>query len=162
MFFFGVCILLDRWNLFNLWNCMRKPAFEFLLSYVIFESTSTKNIINRQQLLFTFQDMSMRKKAEFVGGGRYISPVCRYFRLSHKRISSQKCLSPHRHLSTTFWKQCTIMEKGSGYTDCHPLMIIKRKGHNYIFCFNFEKRLRVHGRWTLVQVAQMKCWHKCD
>ena len=124
MFHFWVRILLERWNLFNLWHYMRKPAFELLLSYVMFESTSTKNIINRQQLLFTFQDMSMRKKAEFVGGGRYISPVCRYFRLSHKRISSQKCLSPHRHLSTMFWKErwvhnTQLWKKGSGYTYCH-------------------------------------------
>ena len=30
-------------------------------------------------------------------------------------------------------------------------IVIKRKVHNYfyIFCFNFEKKLRVHGRMTL-------------
>ena len=36
------------------------------------------------------------EKAAIVGGGQYISPVCRYFRLSHKTISSQKCPLPHQ------------------------------------------------------------------
>ena len=38
-----------------------------------------------------------------MGGGQYISPVCRYFRLSHKNISSQTCPLPQylHHLSIT-------------------------------------------------------------
>ena len=137
MFFFGVCILLDRWNLFNLWNCMRKPAFEFLLSYVIKE-------YHKQTTVTVYISRYVNEEESRVCGRRtiYFSCLSLLSTFSQKNLKSEVSFpsssSLHKVLERALGTQYTIMEKGTGYTDCHPLMIIKRKGHNLHLQFTFS------------------------
>ena len=64
-------------------------------------------------------------KAAIVGGGQYIPPVCRYFRLSHKTISSQKCTLPHqRHCKYIIFL---------GHVCCNTLWRLKERSVNTLW-----------------------------
>ena len=68
-----------------------------------------------------------------MGGGQYIPPVCRYFRLSHKTISSQKCPLPHqRHCKYIIFL---------GHVCCNTLWRLKEKISKHFVATNFALRM---------------------
>ena len=68
-----------------------------------------------------------------MGGGQYIPPVCRYFRLSHKTISSQKCPLPHqRHCKYIIFL---------GHVCCNTLWRLKEKISKHFVATTFALRM---------------------
>ena len=80
------------------WYFWHFSSNHYFYRFILISSLATVNVLNSSlyNCRAKYPKNHRLEKAAIVGGGQYIPPVCRYFRLSHKTISSQKSPLPHQ------------------------------------------------------------------